>query len=76
MRTRNEILNEADAETKVRLIFEKWKFCCRNSLAKTREEELKTWKDLCCGKYRGDALRPFESCCKCKTEFLNQEVDE
>lgn len=68
-RTRNDLLNEADAETKVRLIFEEWDYCCRQDMAESNEEQLQIWRNLCRGRFR-------ESCLKCKTEFLNEEVEE
>ena len=74
-RTRNDILNDTDAETKIRLMFEEWEYCCRQNLAKTKEEQDQTWKDLCLTRFRGDSHNPALSCSKCKAEFLNEEVD-
>ena len=65
--TRNDILNKADAEKKVELIFDKWNYCCREDLAKSNEEQLKIWRELCRTRFR-------DSCLKCKAEFLNEEV--
>lgn len=74
--TRNDILNSVDAEMKMRLIFETWKFCCRQDLGETKDERVKIWKELCCVKYRGNAHDPYESCRRCRAEFLNMEVPE
>lgn len=74
--TRNDILNKADAETKIKLIFEKWHFCCRQEMGKTREERERIWKALCLNKFRlgpdGDGL----NCTACKAEFLAQEIEK
>lgn len=74
--TRNDILNNVDAEKKMELIFEKWDLCCREHQATSSDEEKRIWKELCCGKYRGDAYNPFESCRRCRAEFLNMEVQD
>lgn len=74
--TRNDILNRVDAEKKIELIFEKWNYCCRNSLAKSKAEEDETWLILCRTKFRGDPYNPSESCRKCRAEFLNEDIGE
>ena len=72
--TRNDILNKVDAEKKVELMFGKWEYCCRQNLAKTKEEQERTWKELCLNRFRGDAYQPELKCYQCKAEFLNEEV--
>ena len=74
--TRNDILNSVDAEKKMELIFEKWDYCCRQQLATSRDEKERMWKELCCVKYRGNAYDPYESCRRCRAEFLNMEVED
>ena len=37
--TRNDFLNSVDAEKKMKLIFEKWDFCCRQQLATSKDEK-------------------------------------
>lgn len=68
-KTRNDILNESDAEMKIRLIFDKWDCCCRQRLGKTKEEKEKVWKELCRVKYRDE-----DGCKRCRADFLNEDV--
>lgn len=69
--TRNDILNNVDAEKKVELIFNKWQLLCRQSLADSIEQREETWKDLCRVHYRDE-----DGCVKCKAAFLMMEVED